>query len=51
MTTRKPDPRCEIGKIRFKRANRYRSPDAFNITTSKLLREQNKKALLRGVKA
>jgi len=33
-----PNPHCRIGRIRFKRKSRYRSPSAFNVTTTELVR-------------
>ena len=33
------DPHCRITRIRFKRRSRYRSAQAFDITTSRLIRE------------
>lgn len=32
-----PNPHCRIGRVRLKRRSRYRSPAAFDLTTSKLL--------------
>ena len=32
------NPHCRIGKVRFKRRSRYRSPEAFNLTTDALRR-------------
>ena len=48
------DTHCAIGKIRFKRHSRYRSPSAFNVMTSALLRGVSRQkaaaALLKGVR-
>lgn len=33
------DPRCKFHRIRFKRRSRYRNAQAFDITTSRLIRE------------
>lgn len=32
-----PNPHCRIGRVRFKRKHRYRSPDAFNLKTAELM--------------
>lgn len=38
VSTRHPlDPHCRIGKVRWKRKTRYRSPSAFDLKTTALL--------------
>jgi len=44
------DAHCRIGKIRFKRTNRYRSPSAFNVMTNALREELARRSLLKSVR-
>jgi len=43
------NPHCRIKRVKFKRKSRYRSPAAFDLTTSMLVRaRQTEKARGRG---